>query len=268
MSSPSAYRRSAALIVATILFKEKVSLAHGSQFCDDFNLMLTDVLGSCSLFLEILTMEFAGEAVLDKCETLILMIRKHRVVSLATLRWLGHSMSDNSFVSSPSYAALSPMLLQFVVTSAEKYPSQHPDCFAITKLMYKNKAKFEDSDSGRSVEIVSIKRDIVDSMIFLIGCGYISLPLTYLATEVKVCDAAVARHIVVSLLESFSCPIDESFANQILSIVLSVHTRKALLSKYFDEKKGPTLIRSFCDHASKIAGVNDMLISQLLNVSL
>jgi hypothetical protein len=274
LTSTGGYTRCAALITAVALTGD-ANMGSGAEseseegrlkLQDEFNALMSDLLSACSLCDEILAMEFAGGLVLDRCESLVALIRKHRVISLCVLRWLNYTISDNNFVSSPAYANLCPILLQFVVTSTELYPIHHPECFAILQLMYENKAKFEDADTGRTVEIVSIKRDIIDSVVYLIARGYTSGPLDFLAAEVLVSDAAVVRHIVLSVSESFSPPFDVTFANKIMSLILSASSRKALSSKYFEEKHGPKLLKTFADNISKLPLIEKSKLSQLRDI--
>lgn len=253
-------KRSAALIVAILLQDDNRHLNSAfdiSTRVDSFNAVLTNLMSACSLYGEILSMEFAGVILLDRCDSLVRLIGKHRAISMCVIRWLNFSLLDNSFVSSPSYATLCPVLLQIVVTAIELYPLQHPDCFAILCLMHKN------SDSGRSVETVSIKRDIIDCLVYLLGKGYISEPLNFLSTEVLIADAAVVRHIVLILLESFSPPFDLVFAEKVARLVINAANRKSLSSKYFHDKCGPILVRKFCDQLSDMSSIDHVLLDHL-----
>lgn len=266
LRSVEGHSRCAALVTAVAVIGDSsrpFEAADSANLLTVFQDMMSDLRTACSLCDEILSMEFAGGVVVDRCESLVALIRKHRVISLCILKWLSYTVSDNAFVSSPSYALLCPMLLQFIVVSTELYPSHHPECFSILELMNSHKAKFEDSDSGRTMEIVSVKRDIMDSVIYLISEGYTAKPLNFLAVEVGVSDAAIARHVVLSFLESFSPPFESSFANSVLEIVLSASSRKALSSKYFEEKDGPKLLQVFCNNISKVANIDESKLADL-----
>ena len=251
------------MVASVALLHNNLQSVDQENLLKEFNSLVTDINNFCFLCSELLSMEFAGSVVLDRCETIVSMIMKHRVVSLCTLRWLAHTISDSTFVSSHSYAALCPVLLQFVVTSTYLYPEHHPECFTVLRLMYENKAKLEDANTGRSIEIVSIKRDILDSVIYLIGSGYASGPMHFLMDKISVSDAAIARHIVLTALESFSPPFEASFANDLLDIVLFASDQKALSSRNFEQKHGPQLLRKFYAILSEMSNIDTSKIARL-----
>lgn len=260
----------AVMLIAAIILTEDNKLEGESKrklvTAELLNSLVTSLTSACSVYDEILSMEFAGGVLLDRCESFVSLISKHAVISLCVLRHLICSLSDNAFVSSPSYATLCPILLQIVVTVVELYPKQHPDCFMILRMMHEHKAKFEDADSGRTLEIVSVKRDIIDCVIYMIGCGYIYAPLEFLSTGVLVADAAVARHIIFSCFECFVPPFDVFFSTKVSEIILSVANRKALSSVHFTEKGGPELLKKFYDDVKSLTGIDESLVARLAAV--
>lgn len=264
MTLSSGSKRCAALIGAVILSREDGSLAINCGAT--LNSLLEELVNLSSICVEILSMEYSGSLAIDKCAQIVAIMKMRPVFSIIVLRWLHYTVCDVNFISTSAYAALCPMFLQLVVTAIDFYPALRPDCFVIIWLMYNHKTKSEDTDTGRTVELISIRKDIVEVLIHLLGKGYVQNPLNFLVSEAQEVDAAVLRHIVQGFLQSFSAPYDVEYVDRVIDIIIIAGNRKALLSKFFLGSGNSLLLQFFFKSVSGMSGVDENKLSQLKEI--
>lgn len=103
---------------------------------------------------------------------------------MSILQWIGYIITE-SFMSKQQNLTLLPVLFQIIITSSEYHPLQRPDCFKILRDILKLSSNPMDSfQSSQSYSIVEAQKDSIQSMIYLMGQGFVTIPMDFICSNI------------------------------------------------------------------------------------
>jgi len=165
--------------------------------------------------------------------------------------------------------ALLPLLLQFIVTAIKAHPMQRNDAFyLLSRLLAALMDRSEDagSESVASVprphRVIAAQNDVVDSLLYLIGSGFVELPLRFLSREVQRMDKAAQRHLFQAMTLSFQAPFSFMFVTAFVRLFFTNSARSVMNDSTHWSKADMSRLSTMFDSFSGIeldASVEKML---------
>jgi hypothetical protein len=153
---------------------------------------------------------------------LIDLLQRWPVVSMGVLQWIGTLLTDKAQVCKASFGLLVPILLQLIVTASDAHPAQRHECFDLLRQA----ASLEESYTAREIDFqraISIRKDCLECMVYLLGLGYVSESLLFFARFVRITkDTAMVRHLLLLVVNSLSPPYSPYFLYMLSVFLLAL----------------------------------------------
>ena len=144
------------------------------------------------------------------------------IISKCILKRVYYHITDKNFTSGNNYLHILPIFLQFILLACDIHILQHPDCFIIIKeIILHSHSSESTSDRIEGVKIMDSRKDSLDTIVHLIGCGYVLEPFTFLNSLLSSLDATLVRYLVFKILKVCKPPFSEDFVIRILEFMTS-----------------------------------------------
>jgi hypothetical protein len=108
---------------------------------------------------------------------------------MSILQWIGYIITE-SFLSKQQNLTLLPVLFQIIITSSENHPLQRPDCFIILRdiLKFSSSIPIDSFQSSQLYSIVEAQKDSIQSMIYIMGQGFATIPMDFICSNIHYFD--------------------------------------------------------------------------------
>ena len=125
---------------------------------------------------------------------------------------------------------------------------QRPDCFEVFKtvLVLSPTGDEEEVTKGMKASvdaytIVTGQKDALACLVHLMGSGYMTRPMAFLASHHSELDAVLVRHLLRTLIHQVKPPTSTGFATKLVELMSTETSRKAFLSAHFLRKDAVAL---------------------------
>lgn len=176
-------------------------------------------------------------------------MRESSLLSRIFLSWLEVKIHENLFVIRAKQLSVYPVIMQILVVGMNTYVSQRHQCLQIIKNIFKvvsQAASSDDAtgigggldrDSHREKDVsetsLSIRQDLIDLLIHLIGKGFISEPFLFFREHIDSMDKALIRSFFVKLFGVIAAPYSTEFVRVLTQVLLLPRARECVESTYF-----------------------------------
>lgn len=182
-----------------------------------------DLIAACGICADIIRMAF-GVLTFEKPAQLISLIDSP-AVSMSVIRWMDYHVRDGPLKSNAAFLTILPIFFQIIVTCVEKHPLQRPDCFdVLCSILALSSLSSADDEASKHLAtgtytIISVHENALECMVFLIGCGFTMVPISYIIKQAPGFDAVLLKHTIKLLLASIQPPFSKHFALKLFGFI-------------------------------------------------
>lgn len=200
----------------------------------------------------------------SKSDIIFDYMKQSSLLSSIFLSWLEMKIHESLFVIRAKQLAVYPVIMQMLVVGMNTYVSQRHQCVQIIKNTFTVVSQVSssedastlggglDRDSHREKDIsetsLSIRQDLVDLLIHLIGKGFISEPFLFLQENIDSMDKALIRSFFVKLFGVTAAPYSNEFVRALTQVLLLPRAKECVESTYFSSV-GAKGLQQFRDDA-------------------
>jgi len=184
---------------------------------------------SCTLLRRVGKANFGSDT--TTIPTLMIAVERDTIVALCALRWAILYMRD---VSGPQLSVVldfksTPLLLELLVRAARAHKALLPECFEILSAIL----KLMPMDGFGEEKLKPIVRDALDTLVFLMGEGFVLSGMGLCRQLTETLDATMSRYLFQCILTAVHPPYAPSFLAMAATLV-----EQGLRKNAFSERFG------------------------------